>query len=98
MANPLKAGTLDDFAASLAEYIDTAMHNEWHAVKGVPLPDEAPGAQDRKILFAAVAQGVLHFLFDHLGDLVTTDDSGDGGATTHHHAMNFTANTFRDPS
>jgi hypothetical protein len=99
MTNPLKAGTVDNFASSLAAYIDQAMHNEWQAVKGVPLPDSDPGVKDRQILFAAIAQGVMKFLADHGGDLITTDDSGDGGITTHHHTMAFTVdpNTYRAP-
>jgi hypothetical protein len=94
MANPLKAGQTDDIAGSLAQYIDTAMKNEWEKTKGEKLP-ETEGAQDRQILFAAIAQGVLKFLEDHRVDLITTDDSGDSGMTTHHHAMAFTVGTYR---
>lgn len=97
MANPLKAGTVDDFASSLASYIDTAMQNEWQAVKGEALPTGDQGADDRKILFAAIAQGVMKFLADNGADLITSDESGDGGATTHHHSMAFTVDTFRTP-
>jgi hypothetical protein len=96
MSSPLKAGTVDDFASSLAAYLDKAMQNEWQARKGEYLLDTAPGAEDRKILFAAIAQGVLKFLADHLGDLVTTDESGDGGVTKHHHAMAFQVDTYRN--
>jgi hypothetical protein len=95
MSSPLKAGTVDDFASSLAAYLDKAMQNEWQARKGEELPKDGPGAEDRKILFAAIAQGVLKFLADHGGDLVTTDESGDGGRTTHHHAMAFQVDTYR---
>jgi len=97
MPNPLKAGTADNLSASLALYMDTAMKNEWQAMKGEALPKDDQGAQDRQILFAAIAQGVLKFLEDHRVDLVTTDDSGDSGLTTHHHAMAFTVGTYRDP-
>lgn len=97
MADPLKAGTVDDFASSLASYIDTAMNNEWLAVKGEALPSGDQGAGDRRILFAAIAQGVLKFLADHGADLITTDDSGDGGLTSHHHTMAFTVDTYRTP-
>lgn len=96
MANPIKAGTVDDFASSLASYIDQAMKNEWQLVKGEALPTGA-GAEDRKILFAAIAQGVLKFLADHGSDLITSDASGDAGVTTHHHSMAFTAGTYRTP-
>jgi len=97
MSTDLKAGTVQDFAASMAAYIDQAMQNEWQAVKGEPLPSGDQGAEDRKILFAAIAQGVLKFLGDHVNDLVTTTNSGDGGLTNHHHAMAFKVDTYRTP-
>jgi len=97
MSNPLKAGTVEDFAASLASYIDAAMKAEWYAVKGEYLPTGDQGSEDRKILFAAIAQGVMHFLGDHVNDLITTTNSGDGGLTNHHHTMAFTVDTYRTP-
>lgn len=97
MSSPLKAGTLDDFTSSLAAYIDTAMQNEWQARKGERLPETGPGVEDRRILFAAIAQGVMKFLADHAGDLVTTEASGDGGLTTHRHAMAFQVDSYRTP-
>ena len=36
------------------------MKREWEAVKGVDLPNE--GQQDRRLLFAAIAQGLFVFL------------------------------------
>ena len=95
MAQALKAGTLDDFGGSLAEYIDIAMKNEWRLVKGEELPSGL-GEDDRRILFAAVAQGVLKFLYDHRADLITTAESG-GGADPHRHSMDFTVDTYRTP-
>lgn len=97
MANALKAGRVDNFAGSLASYIDTAMQNEWLAVKGEPLPGGDQGSDDRKILFAAIAQGVLKFLVDHGNDLITSDETADGDLTPHHHTMAFTVNDFRTP-
>jgi hypothetical protein len=96
MANALKAGTVNDFANSLASYIDTAMQNEWQAVKGEALPNDQ-GADDRKILFAAIAQGVLKFLVDHGGDLITSDETADGDLSPHHHTMAFTVDDYRTP-
>lgn len=95
MANALKAGRLDNFAASLASYMDQAMRNEWQSVKGEPLPGGL-GEDDRKILFAAIAQGVLKFLYDHRADLVTGDQIASGSAN-HHHEMAFTVSTYRTP-
>ena len=97
MTHPLKSGTVDDFAASLAAYLDQAMQNEWQAVKGEALPISGPGVEDRRILFAAIAQGVLKFLADHVDDLITTDNSAGGGLGTHHHTMAFTVDTYRTP-
>ncbi len=97
MSTPLKAGTLDDFSASLASYMNTAMANEWLAVKGEVLPTSGPGVDDRKILFAAVAQGMMKFLADNLANLITSTDSAGAGPTTHHHTMAFSVDTYRDP-
>jgi hypothetical protein len=96
MANALKAGTVNDFANSLASYIDKAMQNEWQAVKGEALP-AGQGEDDRKILFAAIAQGVLKFLADHGGDLITSDETADGDLSPHHHTMAFTVDDYRTP-
>lgn len=97
MTQALKCGTVDNFASSLAAYLEQAMQNEWQAVKGESLPTSGPGVEDRRILFAAIAQGVLKFLADHVDDLVTSDNSGDGGLTTHHHKMAFTVDSYRTP-
>lgn len=84
MANPLKPGSTNDFAASMAEAMFVAMQNEWQAAHGSPLPGGA-GELDRKILFAAVSQGMLGYLKAHLADLVTDvvhDDATHGHAHT----------------
>lgn len=70
MASALKAGSFDDLADSMAGAIDAAMQEEWHAAKGQPLP-EGLGREDRRILFAAVAKGVLRYLHAHRADLVS---------------------------
>jgi hypothetical protein len=92
MAEDLRAGTLADFANSMAAYMERAMQNEWQAVKGYALPASI-GAQDRRILFAAVAQGVLKYLLDHTNDLTTTQVS----AETHTHKLVFTVTAYRTP-
>lgn len=93
MASALKAGTLDNFAGSLASYMEQAMQKEWQSVKGEPLPGGL-GEDDRRILFAAVAQGVLKFLYDHRADLVTGDEISSGSGD-HHHEMAFTISVYR---
>jgi hypothetical protein len=44
----------------LTEAIVDAMGTEWQNAKGTPLP--AAGLEDRRILFAAVARGLLTYL------------------------------------
>ncbi|HEY2160874.1 MAG TPA: hypothetical protein VGH24_06165 [Solirubrobacteraceae bacterium] len=56
----LHAGTVANFSGSLAEQIETAFASELLAVKGVSLPDYAK--QERRILFCAIAQGVLKYM------------------------------------
>ena len=76
----LKPGTVADFGGSLAEAIDNAMKTEWQAVKNVPLPSE--GQDDRRLLFAAIAQGLFNFLRTNQNELInniTLDNSGGGG-------------------
>lgn len=75
----LKAGTVASFGSSLAEAMDNAMKQEWQAVKGVPLPSQ--GEEDRRLLFAAISQGIFIFLKAHEDDLInkiTLDDTGVG--------------------
>lgn len=87
----LRAGTFHDFANSMAAYIDEAMRAEWADAKGTPLP-AGLGADDRKILFAAIAQGVLKYLHHHLAaDIVT--NTRDGGS--HAHRLLFTVEAYQ---
>lgn len=85
MAN-LKAGRVNDFSNSMAEAIETAMKQEWHAVKGEWLP--APlGEEDRRILFVAVARGVLGYLKAHQADILTNTEHDT--TSGHHHQLSF---------
>ena len=59
----LKAGHVQDFSNSMAEAIETAMQQELMAVRGIPLP--ADGQDDRRLLFVAIARGVLQYLKNH---------------------------------
>jgi hypothetical protein len=87
MATPLRAGNHtsrnDD---TMAAYIEDAMQEEWQAARGEPLPQ--PGAEDRRILFAAVAKGVLRYLHEHRDDLISTRRIADG-LNDHRHAADF---------
>jgi hypothetical protein len=59
----LKAGTVADFSNSMAEAIEKALKAEWAAVKGIGFPNT--GEEDRRLLFAAIAQGVVRYLKDN---------------------------------
>ena len=59
----LKAGTVADFANSMAQAIENAMKQEYKAVKNEDLP--TMGQEDRRLLFAAIAQGVVRYLNDN---------------------------------
>lgn len=58
----LKAGTMrgTDFAGSMAEAMEKAFEVEWRAVKKSALP--TAGQEDRRLLFIAIAQGVVRHL------------------------------------
>jgi hypothetical protein len=66
----LKPGSVTNFTNSMAEAMEQAFKSEWLLVKDMPLPET--GEADRKILFAAIAQGVLHYLEDHKTDIQTS--------------------------
>lgn len=72
MAAKLHAGSYDDAdgADTMAAAIAAAMDEEWQRAKGQPLGEL--GREDRRILFAAVAKGVLRYLHAHRGDVATT--------------------------
>ncbi len=73
----LIAGHVVDFSGSLAEAIETAMKAEWEAVKHAPMPDADP--RDRRILFVAIAQGLLSYLDNHPADILKSLDYRDSG-------------------
>lgn len=63
---PMKPGASDSetgYSDSLAEAIENAFKMEWMAAKGETLPEA--GASERRILFAAIAQGLLDYLKDN---------------------------------
>ncbi len=79
---PMKAGTVSDFAGSMAEAMENALKQEYQAVKGEPLP--GLGVEDRRLLLVAIAQGVVRYLKEN-GDafqisVETTQVTGEAGA------------------
>jgi hypothetical protein len=77
----IKAGTVADFAGSMAAAMEDAMKQEYQVVKGEPLSSQ--GEEDRRLLLVAVAQGVVRYLKDNLDawkievetELVSGDDA-----------------------
>ena len=69
----LKAGTFADFSDSMAKAIADAFESEWVALKGTTLPEA--GKEDRQMLFAAIAQGVVNYLRDNINDSLQIDVS-----------------------
>jgi hypothetical protein len=87
MANALRSGnhtSRDD--DTMTAYIESAMQEEWLAARGEALP--TAGAEDRRVLFAAVAKGVLRYLYEHRADLITTRRIDDG-VNDHRHQAAF---------
>ncbi len=73
----LRAGRLADFSDSMAEAIETALQEEWQAAKGTALP--TIGQDDRRLLFVAIARGVLQYLKTHEDEILTNITLVDGG-------------------
>jgi hypothetical protein len=67
---PLRGGTTANFTDSMAEAIEQALQAEWQAVKGSALTTE--GQEDRRLLFAAIATGILSYLETHQNELINT--------------------------
>jgi len=89
MADSLRAGdhnsSIDD--DSMTAFIEASMRQQWFDAHGEELPQQ--GAKDRRILFAAVARGVLRYLYEHRDDLVTTLMHPEGIAGEHRHDADF---------
>jgi len=83
----LKAGSaINPEGDSMTALIEQAMQDEWTAVYGKPLPDN--GKQDRLVMFAAIAKGVLGYLHqnqDSIGTSAVVSDDID----PHSHTLQF---------
>jgi hypothetical protein len=77
----IKAGTVLDFAGSMAEAMENALKAEYLNVKGEELRDQ--GLEDRRMLLVAIAQGITRYLKSNVDawqisvetTLVDTDDA-----------------------
>jgi hypothetical protein len=70
---PLQAG-------ELTEAMLRALEREWQRAKGAALP--AAGVEDRRLLFAAVARGLLEYLDAHQDQVIRTIDLDQAGVRT----------------
>jgi hypothetical protein len=66
--SPLRAGTVAAYEGSLGEAIEAAFAAELFAQRGTTLPEV--GKDDRRLLFASIAQGVLQYLSRHQSELL----------------------------
>lgn len=68
----LKPGSVSDFSNSMAAAMEQAFQTEWNASKDIPLGEDDG---DRKILFAAIAQGVVNHLQSRLNGALSLEIS-----------------------
>jgi len=61
----------------LTDAIELAYETEWKAIKPNPLP--TAGKDDRRLIFAGVARGVLQYLSDHHDELINSINATDQG-------------------
>jgi hypothetical protein len=57
-------------SAGLTDAIAAAFKEEWIAAKKVDLPEA--GNEDRRLMFAAIARGILEYLHTHQKELFNT--------------------------
>lgn len=79
----LKAGTLTDFDNSMAKAMEDALGVLWLAKTGEPLSSAAQ--EDRRLMFIAIAQGVVKHLRDNAGpafDVSVNVEQTGGGITS----------------
>jgi hypothetical protein len=77
----LKAGLLEDFNDSMAAKIETEFETLWFNVYNTDLPDERKN--ERRILFVAIARGILSYLNEHETDIEIGDYEIDGFVHNH---------------
>src|SRR5215210_5771864 len=70
---------------SMAKAIEDAMDEVSWLVKKQHLP--AAGQDDRRLLFVAIARGILKYLYDHQGAITATSTSA-GSQGSHTHSVN----------
>jgi len=75
---PLKGGTYTDLSNSMAGAIEQEFKKEFKAAKGQDPADN----QDRSMLFAAIATGILNYLKANQDGILNSIKLQSGSATT----------------
>lgn len=86
----LKAGNLSNLNPdTLAGRMDEEFVALWPTINDVALPTDARSVRDRRLLFVAVARGMLRYLEDHESDIETSEERANGSGTEHSHQLRF---------
>jgi len=75
-----KAGTMSEYADSMAEKMRTVFEGLWQDQYGYDLPSES--REDRRMLFVAIAQGVVQHLKNNAVDAFDLDVTVDQNSPT----------------
>jgi hypothetical protein len=89
MAN-LKAGTVTNLQTdTLAGAMDREFVSLWNVRKDIALPNDQEAIDDRRMMFVAIARGMLGYLHNHLSNVGTTTDQAGSVGTDHDHQLEF---------
>ncbi|MCI0345911.1 MAG: hypothetical protein L0221_10790 [Chloroflexi bacterium] len=85
MGNTLKAGgQVPDFAGSMAAAMESALNTLLVAEGRPAVPtDDSPETRDRRVMFLAIAQGIVAHLVANQDAFQIVDDDGDPLANHH---------------
>jgi hypothetical protein len=86
----LQAGTVKQLKAdTLAGRMDGEFVSLWNQFNDTALPGDTRTVEDRRLMFVAIARGMLTYLQDHQSDIATTEDRADGAGSEHDHQLTF---------
>ena len=86
----LKAGILNDLKQNtLAGAIDSEFVELWNTENDIELPDDPKAIIDRRLMFVAIARGILGYLQDHQDDIMTTTVPASSTGSEHNHQLEF---------
>lgn len=87
----LQAGIVDEFQTdTLAGEMDGEFVSLWNSLNDIKLPEDPNIVRDRRVMFVAIARGMLRYLHNHLNDIGTTTDTAGGIAGSEHdHQLEF---------